>query len=558
MTIFTDVLVIGAGGAGLRAAIAAADCGAQVLLASKKEPGIAGATSYPIAEMAGYNAGDVQIPDDVEAHFRDIIAAGQGMADETLAAVVAANAPETIRQLEAWGVSFDHVGDDYYIFKSCFSTKARTHVIKGHGEPIVKALKKQIELRPNISVLSDFTAVGLLVKDNVCHGVFGALADSEELVIHAKAVILATGGCGQAFEKNMNPSDVTGAGYSLAYYAGSDLVNMEFMQIGIGYSWPVINIFNGYIWETRPKVSDGCGGDLFEGLLPPGLTADAVMHEHRKHFPFSSSDDSKYLEIAIQSAIQQGRAAEHGGVVVDFSQVTDEYVDCLEDDCGIHHMWPVARDYLLSRGVDISRDKVEIACFAHAINGGVKIDKTAATAVKGLFAAGECAGGPHGADRLGGNMMVTCQVFGHIAGISAAEYALPYGGWKEADEESFADLEKFSALLHKDLAVSEKLAQLRQCTQKNLLVNRTEQGLREVLALVDAQLKEIEEAKTSRRLNTAVVDLFHMLTAVKLIAGSAHKRRESRGSHHRADFPQTSAEYAAPIVVNQKSESSSK
>ena len=121
MNITIDILVIGAGGAGCRAAIAAADCGTSVLLASKKPLGESGATSYPVAEMAGYNAGDVSIPMDVQMHYNDIIEAGQGMADEELAAIVASRAPETIRQLEEWGVKFEHENEGYYVFRSCFS-----------------------------------------------------------------------------------------------------------------------------------------------------------------------------------------------------------------------------------------------------------------------------------------------------------------------------------------------------------------------------------------------------------------------------------------------------
>ena len=125
LKIKTDVLIIGGGGSGLRAAIAAADCGVQVMLVSKRKVGIAGATAYPVAEMAGYNAGNINIPGDVHSHYEDIMNAAQEMSDPKLAAIVAANAPKTISKLEEWGVKFEHVEDDYYIFKSCFSNKVR-------------------------------------------------------------------------------------------------------------------------------------------------------------------------------------------------------------------------------------------------------------------------------------------------------------------------------------------------------------------------------------------------------------------------------------------------
>ena len=171
LKIKTDVLIIGGGGAGLRAAVAAADCGAQVILVSKRKVGIAGATAFPVAEMAGYNAGDIRIPGDTQSHYEDIMKAAQGMADPKLAAITAANAPGTISKLEEWGVEFEHVEEDYYIFKSCFSDSPRTHVIKGHGEPIIKALMKQIELRKeNIKIMDDVTILRL-VKENERRGV---------------------------------------------------------------------------------------------------------------------------------------------------------------------------------------------------------------------------------------------------------------------------------------------------------------------------------------------------------------------------------------------------
>lgn len=548
MNITTDVLVIGAGGAGCRAAIAAADCGTSVLLVSKMPLGESGATSYPVAEMAGYNAGDVSIPMDVQMHFNDIVEAGQGMADEELAAIVAARAPETIRQLEEWGVKFEHENNGYYVFRSCFSRHPRTHVIKGHGEPVVKAMKEQIDRRPNITVMDSVTVMGLYIKDGCCVGAYG-LSGSEMFYMNSKAVILASGGCGQAFERNMNPSDVTGGGYSMAYYAGADLINMEFMQIGMGFSWPVVNIFNGYIWETRPQLTDRDGNDIFQGILPANLTGDDVMHVHRKHFPFSSSDDSKYLEVAVQTAIKEGRGTGHGGIYVDFSHITDEYVEGLTDDCGIHHMWPIARDYLKSRGVDLQKDRVEVACYAHAVNGGVRIDTKGMSTVRGLYAAGECAGGPHGADRLGGNMMVTCQVFGEIAGASAAEYALRRQHAEQIERLSDSHMEEMKEVLHKRLDTDRMLAQLQRTAQNNLLAGRTKEGLMEVLDVVRALRAEIDNAPSAGIPCPRNIDIYHMLTTIRIMAQCALEREESRGSHHRADYPYKDEKFNKPAII---------
>lgn len=547
MKLNVDVLIIGAGGAGCRAAIGAADCGASVLMVSKVAPGKAGATAHPVAEMAGYNAGDPVVPQDVQRHYEDMIAAGQGMANEKLAAIVAAGAPATIKQLEGWGVRFEHENGDYYIFKSCFSRSPRTHVIRGHGEPILKAMIEQIRQRPNIRVMDGVTVMGLSISGGACVGAYG-FSHGEMLHIGAKAVVLATGGSGYIFERNLNPYDVTGDGYSMAYHAGASLTNMEFMQIGMGFSWPLENIFNGYIWEGTPKLCASDGGDIFNGVLPDSLTARDVMHEHRKHFPFSTSDCSKYLEIAVHKTVREGRGTEHRGVSIDLSHMTDEYIASLPDDCGIHHMWPIAREYMLSKGIDLLRDKVEVACYAHAVNGGVKIGTDAMSDIEGLFAAGECAGGPHGADRLGGNMMVTCQVFGAIAGAKAAAYAFS-NERGAADGDSLLYMEEMERILYKKVDTDEMFTRLKKETQDSLLVGRTEEGLNHLAEIIRDLSSELEDSPTEELPNERNVVLYHGLTAAALMCESARYRKESRGAHHRADYPEKNAAYGKPFTL---------
>lgn len=549
LTIKTDVLIIGGGGAGCRAAIEAADCGAQVLLVNKGTAGQSGATAFPVAEMAGFNFGDTTRKGEVESHIRDIVDAGQGMADEKLAALLACGAPKSASELEKWGVKFETDGDGYYIFKSCFSNTPRTHVIKGHGEPIIHAEMRQILTRPSVRIINDLAITELCLSDGACIGACGVTCSGEAAVISSGAVIMATGGSGQAFAKNMNPSDITGDGYAMAYAAGAELVNMEFMQIGIGFSWPIVNIFNGYLWEGLPGVSGRNGMDIFTTVLPEGISSDDVMHEHRRHFPFSTSDNSKFLEIAVQRAINLGYASAHGGIRVNFSHMTEEYVRSLKDDCGIGHMWALARDYMLSKNVDLVQDEMEISCFAHAINGGIKIDENASSSVDGLFAAGECAGGPHGADRLGGNMMVACQVFGRIAGERAAAYALKHKRENVATVLS----EKTDYITAKRLNLGPMLNSLRREAQRCLLVDRTAEGLTTFLTFAANMEREIMAAPAADERTAANMSICNMLLTTKLMAKSALARRESRGAHHRADCPGKDACFGRPQIIRQKS-----
>lgn len=554
--IYTDVLVIGAGGAGCRAAIEAADRGVDVLLTSKKKLFESGATSYPVAEMAGYNFGDVSIKGDIEKHFNDILLAGQGMVNEKLAAILACEAPKTAEKLEEWGVNFERDNDGYYIFKSCFSNFPRTHVIRGHGRPIMQALGHQISLRSNIKFIDNITMMGLSVVDGQCIGAYGVLADSNKFVnIYAKAVILATGGCGQAFLNNLNPDDVTGDGYSMAYFAGADLINMEFMQVGIGFLWPVVNICNAYLWEGVPNLTDNDGVDIFNSVLPDNLNSSQVMHEHRKHFPFSSSDNSKYLEIAIQNTVRNGKATEHGGIRANFSKMTDAYVNSLEDDCGVHHMWYITKDYMKTKGVNLLTDDIEVACFAHAVNGGVKIDENAQSNIKGLFCAGECAGGPHGADRLGGNMMVTCQVFGCIAGARAASFSVRQKYFVDEINYSKNDVirQQNLELLSKKIDFQDILLALRKGAQNNLLVDRNEQGLNDLYRLTVSLQEYIKKAPSIDTNNVSNVNLYNMISTIGIMSISALQRRESRGAHYRSDYPQKDINYDNPTIIRQKS-----
>ncbi len=541
----TDVLVIGGGMAGCRAAIAAADYGGSVVLATKMPLNNGGASTFPVAEMAGYNAGDPDIPGDVEKHYEDIVNAGQGMANPLLARILAENAPGTIAELEKWGVVFEKEGDGYYIFKSCFATSPRTHVIRGHGEPIVKAMSGQIQLRSNINVADDLTVLELDVRDGRCCGAWAIKTDRTFVHISAGAVVIASGGATQVFTRNLNPKDVSGDGYALAYDAGAELINMEFMQSGIGFSHPIVNMFNGYIWAAHPKLHNNVNEQFLGKYLPKGMTQEHVMDEHRRHFPFSSSDDSKYLEVGIQKEIRAGGGSPNRGIYADLRHLTDDYIRSINDDCGLHHMWYIARDYMREKGVDLNSQIVEIAVFAHAINGGVNIDESASSTLPGLYAAGEAAGGPHGADRLGGNMMVTCQVFGKIAGENAAKWAAQN---KAATYSNMQPSEKIMQILHKRLDNEILIKELQEINQNNLLVCRSEESLSRVLQFTENAAHELETAKTQDGIDTDNFRLYAMLLSSRLMAKAALQRKESRGSHFREDYPQKDSLESKPVV----------
>lgn len=537
--IATDVLVVGSGGAALRAILEADAAGAEVLVAIKGQFRKSGATFHSVAEVGAFNipdgAGDPE--DNPGVFLNDILAAGQGMADPRLARILSEEAEDTLRYLERHGVHFEREDDHYLVFRACFSSRPRSHVIQDHFKPIVKALGTEASRR-GIRVMDQLMIVNLLAHQGQCLGAWAIDAQGDSVLIRAKSTILTTGGSSQLFAKNLYPSDITGDGYAMAYRAGAHLVNMEFMQAGVSVIAPFINLFGNYLWDARPNLTDRDGRPFVQDYLPEGLTLDAVLKQKERHFPFSSSDISKYIEISIQKAINDGRGTDEGGVYMDF--IGCDFDAILADKTrSIARMWPLTYEWYKAKGVDLYKDKVQITCSAHAINGGLRIDADAQSNLKGLFAAGEVAAGPHGADRLGGNMAVTCQVFGARAGRAAARRAQGMAHVELADplagHQAFMD--RFVGRGAQSLEALRRA--LQKAANRHLLILRNEAGLKALLetcgdlrrALLQDTLIQTSEDWV------AALELDNMIEVAGLMAKAALQRTESRGSHYREDHP---------------------
>lgn len=551
--VVTDVLIVGSGGAALRAALEADAGGVRVLVVIKGEFRKSGATFHSVAEVGAFNvpdgAGDAE--DNPDVYLHDILDAAQGMADPRLAKLLAAEAQDALQYLEQAGVPFERTDtNDYLVFKACFSSKPRSHVIRDHFKPILKALGTEASKR-EIRVMDQLMIVDLIEHEGECVGALALDADGSYLVIRAKSTILTTGGASQLFARNLYPSDITGDGYAMAYRAGAQLVNLEYMQAGVSVLTPFINLFGNYLWDAKPNLTDAEGRPFLRDYLPESLTLEDVIEAKGGHFPFSSRDISRYVEISIQQAINDGRGTPEGGVYIDFSGVDFDRI-LADKSRSIAKMWPLTHQWYLQRGVDLYRDRIQITCSAHAINGGLRIDYNAESNLRGLYAAGEVAAGPHGADRLGGNMSVTCQVFGRRAGIAAAKRA------REIEHREVHDVHLRVHALTERFArdgresLEEMRAELQRAANRHLLIIRDEAGLTMLRDICDGLRHRLETrarvASTKDRVHA--FELSNLLDVAELMTRAALARRESRGGHYRRDCPEVDPAQETNIVLD--------
>lgn len=541
-----DVLVIGGGGAGLRAAVEAKMKGGVVVLIQKKEMGRSGTTAYEVAELAGYNAADgAGDPEDTpDVHFNDIIKAAQGTCDEKLVQIIVNESLESVQYLRELGIEFvtDEDGKEV-ITKGCFSSRFRTRMIIGHGVSISKKLAQKA-IKEGVKIFENTMVVDLVITEGSCAGAIALFPSGEKVFFNSIATILATGGDCQLFEFNLNPSDVTGDGYAMGFRAGAQLTNMEFMQSGFGVVEPFYNLVGKHLWSIYPRIYNIFGEEFINKYLPLGITLEKCMEEKAYHYPFSTRDVSKYLEISVISELKKTGKY----VLLD---LRDAFRAKKFKDKIIERRCKITMDYFKSKGVDIYQEPLKIAVFGHAMNGGLLIDENASTTIPSLFAIGECAAGPYGADRLGGDMLLSCQVFGRRAGIAAAKLAKD----SQRIHPSNEDLEKGSFMLSRfeylgngGGDVKELLIQLRKASSV-LLINRNEKMLLKLLNEIEMIRERLFSCQFDRKRLGFAVELSNLIDSAKIIAESAIYRKESRGSHYREDYPNKNANFRRRIII---------
>lgn len=537
----TDVLVIGAGGAGLRAAISAADAGLKTAVVSKSLIGKA----HTVMAEGGIAAslGNVDSKDNWEVHFGDIMEEGVYLSNWRTAEILAKEVPDRVFELEKWGALFDRTPDGRILQRAFGGHTYRRlcHVGDRTGLELIRTLQDQA-LHRDIDVIDELY-ITQLVKDGdrVCGAIGIKMNTGEFYAISAKAVVIATGGAGKVYKVTSNSWESTGDGIKLAYEVGATLMDMEMFQFhptGMVYPPGVRGLL----------VTEGVRGD-------GGLLYNNKMERYMlKYSPEKKELDARdVVARANYAEIQAGRGTEHGGVYLDISHKSPQYIKEK-----LPHMY---MQFLEFAGVDITKEKMEVAPTTHYQMGGIRFDpETCMSSVNGLFAAGEVACGLHGANRLGGNSLADILVFGKRAGDNAAIFAKDQD-MKEIPEEEVQSQISYvlSFLKEKGTNPYSIMDQLTTAMSDNVGIIRDEEHLNKALEKVLELKKQYSTLGVpgGRRYNhglLACMELKSMLIVSEAIVRSALLRKESRGAHARSDYPKKSKEWLKNIIINNDGE----
>ncbi len=553
-----DVVVIGAGGAGLRAAIEASARGARTAIVCKSLLGKA----HTVMAEGGVAAalGNVYPEDNWRVHFRDTMRGGKMLNNWRMAQLHAQEAPDRVLELEEWGALFDRTADGRILQRDFGGHRyARlAHVGDRTGLEMIRTLQHRAVGGGSIDVFMECTVIRLLTDSGRIAGAFGYWRETGRFVVfRAKSVVLATGGIGKAWKITSNSWEYTGDGHALALWAGADLIDMEFVQFHP----------TGMVWPPSVRgilVTEGVRGDggvlrnaegrrfMFDYIPDMFRSETAETEEEADRWYTDRRGNRRTPDLlprdevarAINSEVKEGRGSPHGGVFLDIASRRSAE-DIRRRLPGMYHQFKELAD------VDITKEPMEVGPTCHYAMGGVRVDPdTQAATVPGLFAAGEAAGGMHGANRLGGNSLSDLLVFGRRAGQYAAEHALGLQQLPALDQEQIetttaAALAPFERehgdnpyAVHQDL----------QDTMQELVgIIRTEGELKaalEKLALLQDRAAGVR-VEGNRQYNPGwhlALDLQSLLAVSECVATAALERKESRGGHTRDDYPKADPE----------------
>ncbi len=520
-----DVLIIGAGGAGLRAAIEALGHGARVGVVCKSLLGKA----HTVMAEGGIAAAmaNVDTADDWRTHFRDTMRGGKFLNNWRMAQIHAQESPDRVRELEQWGALFDRTssGDILQRAFGGHTFKRLCHVGDRTGLEMIRTLQDR-GVHLGIDVFMECAITKLLKDGDRVSGALGYWRETGRFVVFkAKAIVIATGGIGKAWRITSNSWEYTGDGMTLAYEAGAELMDMEFVQFHP----------TGMVWPPGVQgilVTEAVRG---EGGILRNKDGERFMERYDPEKMELSTRD--VVARAIYTEAREGRGTEHGGAYLDISHKPAEYVK--KKLPSMYHQFRELAD------VDITQGPMEVGPTCHYMMGGIRVDaETAESTVSGLFAAGEAAAGLHGANRLGGNSLSDLLVFGRRAGHAAAEHANRGGGAEvEAEQVLYATREMLAPFETVDGESPYQVHRDLEETMQNYVgIFRNEEDLQKGLAELERLSDRVTQVKVegSRLFNPGwhlARDMKSMLTVSKAVALSAEARKESRGAHSRIDHP---------------------
>lgn len=564
-TLDYDVLIIGAGGAGLRAAIEASAAGVKVGLVCKSLLGKA----HTVMAEGGIAAAlaNVDERDNWKVHFVDTMRGGQYVNNWRMAELHAKEAPDCVCELEAWGAVFDRTADGRILQRNFGGHRyARlAHVGDRTGLEMIRTLQDH-GIHQGIEVHMEHTIVTLLKDGDRVAGAFGYDRERGRFKIFtANAIVLATGGIGRAYRITSNSWEYTGDGHSLAYHAGAELVDMEFVQFHpTGMIWPpsVMGILVTEGVRGEGGVLRNKDGQRFMFADIPDAYKSQTADNPEEGWRYTQGDKNArrppelltrdHVSRCIVNEVKAGRGSPHGGVFLDISWIKEKIPNAAEH---IKKKLPsMYHQFMQLANLDITKQPMEVGPTTHYIMGGVRVNaETQMSNVPGLFAAGEVAAGLHGSNRLGGNSLSDLLVFGRRAGKFAADFAKEYGAGQihdaQIEEAAREALEPFDRAA-KGAGGAEGPYQVQNDLQEMMqnlvgIVRREE----EMVRALDALGKLWERSRNvivygHREYNPGwhtAIDLKHLLTVSEAITRSALERKESRGGHFRDDFPSKNA-----------------
>ncbi len=564
-----DVLVIGAGGAGLSAAIAASqEKNIKVGLVCKSLLGKA----HTVMAEGGMAAalGNVDNRDDWKIHFRDTMRGGKMLNNWKMAEIHAKDAPARVRELEHWGAVFDRTKDGLINQRNFGGHRypRLAHVGDRTGLEMIRTLQDH-GIHQGIDIHMECTALDI-TKDNSgrVSGIVCMYRETGEFIIfETKSLIFATGGAGKSWEVTSNSWEYTGDGYGMAYEAGAELIDMEFNQFHP----------TGMVWPPSVKgilVTEGVRGEggilknsegkrfMFDYIPEKFANETADTEEEAARWLRGDKDARRPPELltrdvvarAINTEVKAGRGSEHGGAYLDIATQRNAE-DIKKKLPSMYHQFKVLAE------LDITKQPMEVGPTCHYFMGGIKVNaETSMTTVKGLFACGEAAGGMHGANRLGGNSLSDLLVFGNLSGRKAVEYSKNLKSYPKVNDEDVKHIiKKATSILNREKGNNPYLIHedLQKSMQYNVGIIRTKKEIIDGVNTINnlkSQFKNVKAPGTSQ-FNPGwheAIALRNLLISSEAVAKSALLREESRGAHTREDFPDERKEWLEYNIINKK------